>query len=317
MEKCDGWPLTKLEDRLASAGAYCRPQPGWARPFDADIDFADEMTPLKEWTWDFDDYARAPGPPSAGRLRIYCWSNCKCKMPHFTTPSIRVLARVIAWKDGVTGYLTDPRPSEGSIQASIEDAEVSRTNTGCFKGFGCIVQGLYGGPLGSCKRNPILINAQETCQGSSASRHTSSCKDSCTSPRDCTERTSNECNYRPACLVRPATSLVLTDLSNVLTTWTTTQCMLKIKRHSRPRGKRSLGDMAMAKFQGRLEDLVKENTRRLIDMTEEEVEEKEMHDTNGYPCACNATYVSHACCHAGENGLVWEGPDLAMGRLEL
>ncbi|KAI9757588.1 MAG: hypothetical protein M4579_003400 [Chaenotheca gracillima] len=36
----------------------------------------------------------------------------------------------------------------------------------------------------------------------------------------------------------------------------------------------------------------------------------------GFPCPCNSTYVSHACCGATD-GLVWEGPQAKLGELAL
>jgi hypothetical protein len=35
-----------------------------------------------------------------------------------------------------------------------------------------------------------------------------------------------------------------------------------------------------------------------------------------FSCACNASYVSNACC-TSETGLIWEPPDLQLGRLEI
>ena len=33
-------------------------------------------------------------------------------------------------------------------------------------------------------------------------------------------------------------------------------------------------------------------------------------------CACNATYVSEACCGAGLPGVVWEDPAMKLGELK-
>ena len=290
------------------------------------------MTPLKEWTWDYADYPRDPGHPAAAvRLRNYCWLQCKCKTTQFKRPGRRLMGKIWPLLGGDVRYMSNPRLSAASLQPVVEDtqdtaaslqpvvedAQGTWSETDCFKGLGCLVAGLHRGPLGSCKPNPIVIDIQQTCQGSSSSRHTSSCRNNCTSPRDCTAQSSDECNYRPACIAQPATSSVLTDLSNVLTTWMVGQCVAKVNQNSRPGGKRSLEDMDVAAVQGKLKVLEKENTRRLKGILGEETDEKEMLDTAGHPCVCNASYVSHACCHAGETGLVWERPDFALGRLEV
>ena len=34
-----------------------------------------------------------------------------------------------------------------------------------------------------------------------------------------------------------------------------------------------------------------------------------------FPCPCNSTYVSHGCCLAGNDGLIWEASDLKLGEL--
>jgi hypothetical protein len=36
-----------------------------------------------------------------------------------------------------------------------------------------------------------------------------------------------------------------------------------------------------------------------------------------YPCVCNTSYISHACCDGSKNGLVWEDASLKLGVLKL
>jgi hypothetical protein len=61
--------------------------------------------------------------------------------------------------------------------------------------------------------------------------------------------------------------------------------------------------------------LLPKKKRRSLDLDSEAEDARGGHIEGGWPCPCNGTYVSHACCDA-DNGLVWEDGDKWLGRLD-
>ena len=124
----------------ASAGAYCRPLDGG----EADIDFADEMTPQKEWTWDYGQYPHDGAvPPAAMKVRNYCWNKCTCVTGK--QPKTRALAGMWHWMTAhqnqflLDRQLQDPSPPGLSATDSTRPASI-----GCFDSLSCVVASLNG-----------------------------------------------------------------------------------------------------------------------------------------------------------------------------
>ena len=166
LEKLCATPLG-FGHNAASAGAYCRP----INDEEADIDFADEMTPQKEWTWDYGQYPHDDAvPPAAMKVRNYCWNKCTCAGKR--QPKTRALAGTWHWMTSHQNHflldrqLPDPSPPGLAATDSARPASI-----GCFDSLSCIVQSL-GGTAPQCKQGTGPENQKYLCQLDSSGKPT-------------------------------------------------------------------------------------------------------------------------------------------------
>ena len=143
----------------ASAGAFCRPLDGE----EADIEFADEMTPQKEWTWDYGQYPHDTAvPPAAMKVRNYCWNKCTCVTGE--RPHTRALAGMWHWMTTHQNHflldrqLRDPSPPGLPATDSARPASI-----GCFDSLSCVVASLNG-TAPHCKQGSGPKDQQYLCQ---------------------------------------------------------------------------------------------------------------------------------------------------------
>ncbi|KAI9677500.1 MAG: hypothetical protein M1817_006454 [Caeruleum heppii] len=328
----------------ANAGAYCHRD-----RMAPDVWFTDDMTPRLEWTWSRNFAASAA-------IRYWCWQRCWCAsgarpanrpmgrffmelVPHFMLTGLH---------DGSIAVVRDPsEPGSSSSTAcywdadggpSEEGATLSDAGAGPANSSACqweaeiLLRVLPPGPLnashpaGTCgpdgrqfcptpwPRMALGPNIPVTppstwggpSPGGSGSQSNSApssagatmpqrdkgkwpalCGNRCRSNTDCGgSLQSTGCR----CVAASLTEVRRLGLDPV---FPQALCLLVMQSASQqlPGGR------------GRL-------TRRSVE---------DMRSLNGsarWACACNATYVSEACCHSDE-GLVWESGDKKLGRLDL
>ena len=144
----------------ANAGAYCRPLAN----NEGDIDFADEMTPQKEWTWDYGQYEHDIGlPHAAPKVRNYCWNHCTCVNRQL--PKNRPLDVVWHWLTVYQiGFLTEklvaPPPP---LKLPAQDPE-RPAGIGCFDQPNCIIESVYGHAGGQCGLGTAPADTKYLCQ---------------------------------------------------------------------------------------------------------------------------------------------------------
>jgi hypothetical protein len=232
-----------------------------------DILFADEMTPLKEWTWGWPDYfSRTELSTDSFPLRQYCYRKCRCALQDQLQPKR-------PWADLFSLRMKDPLKyldalggqSKGISESSSSSSLCSTATSSCF-GFGSQYQLI---------KDYLPTAWDPSSQTKMKSVSSGVCKVSCQSPRDCLDTATDDCSYTGQCVVDPSSmQRVLGSLGKVVTLFAS-RCVLKRTRPRRLSGR----DMEM---------------------------------TNSWPCACNATYVSHGCC-AAPDGIVLEAPHLEIG----
>ena len=295
--------------------------------------FSDELTPRLEWTWHNFHFS--------GSIRVYCRRYCKCaterdQETRSTPDPIFPVGHgvIVTLDDGSiqlssTSNIGNSRPSESfTLFPSQANGPTSGTCGEDHKQFcqqpwpedvlGPIPRSpptsndqSYHDPLIRCLRQvatvhknlgSIPVQAWVACQAK-ASRLLSlsfperispkidnqACKASCSKAKDCSIASTTSCSYRSVCLIDPTTmkEQVLGTLSKTAIFYAAGSCL---RQHTRPKLRRRYNAAAF---------------------------ERDTDDASGWPCACNASYISHACCDAGDQGLVWEEQTLALGQLEV
>ena len=263
-----------------NAGAFCHREfdPETGIPIRADVWFSDEMTPLVGWTWSFGDSDRYS--------------------PNQGSPPAALLLRRHCW---IFCRCSDERWRERQIDQSmarvwpyvvgdIEKSEwYSKSDKSRSKHASLDMKGLG-------NSDDASINALESLRGFLPAKveksldmmpgmsGSSTCSDRCHGPADCIAKSSPSCSFQPHCRVDPQslTQTVRSGLGTASYAYATFMCLPKHPR-SHLGGRDISSDQKM-----------------------------EMHT---WPCACNATYVSHSCCQS-ETGQVWEEPTSFLGGLK-
>jgi hypothetical protein len=248
-----------------NAGAYCSRSAGLEEPF-ADIGFSDEMTPLKEWTWDGNDYVQERIPAPRILLREYCYYMCRCSNPRYQRPKSRPMAKL--WP-----ILKVDVPNMERLPSMLPKPEDDPPKSGEPSG--------NAQPLS--KQIQAYLQLQEALHPQPMLPYHrvagGTCKPECSEEGLCQASWNPSCGYRRRCAVDPSSlqETVLDSLSHVATSYAIQHC---IRIHHR--AKSSLGGRDLG------------------------LKQQEM---GSWPCACNATFVSRACCES-ESGVIWEEPHL-------
>jgi hypothetical protein len=269
------------------------------------------MTPRVEWTW---NNFRA-----SAAIRRHCRAFCRChggqkKGSTRIDPSIK-LWRFTDDMEWLIGHSQDGSvkllDASGSDGASFS-VHTDSGNTVSKYSFTILPPQTNGPVSGSCGADgkqfcpmpwpkdllgPIPLSPPEFDDISHLSDdlslplvpYTDSCSTSCTGPSQCQEASTPFCPFRLRCAVDP--SILSQDVGLAIGTLIligASQCVRKnTRRASAKLGGRSVIDGGVDDRQAR--GRAQAQNQALLD----------------WPCACNASYVSHACCQV-DNGLVWE-----------
>ena len=280
--------------------------------------FSDTMTPRLDWTFD-NFYASLS-------IRLWCIAGCRCPDSLDSTVQSDTTAvdedeydntdRELQLKDGLTVIVQKDGSLKlvgangmSTIVPNPQKSGVSRTCGADGKQF-CPFQwpeDLYG-PRFLQPPRPRRNGRPQPSPGPKLKQCGSN--DRCQGPADCGDMSSIPEGSHCSCVI-PQTSAQLAAAA---------------ARGEDPAFPQSVcGIMALAlvgSISGKLNGYNYGNSLlnpRHVDS--ERGEGADEYDTTGlesaYPCVCNASYVSHACCDSTKGGIIWEDRSLKLGVLEL
>ncbi|KAI9681969.1 MAG: hypothetical protein M1817_000023 [Caeruleum heppii] len=281
----------------ANAGAYCHRNDDGT----ADVFFADEMTPRLEWTWNYRGSFR-----DSLALRRHCHLNCVCAITGTSGNSLTGL-----FQRAEDAHIIEHASQSANPATTISSGSSMATPTGPAAGTSQLVGSCESGEQNSCHSSwpsdvlgpiptpsyrPATLVASAPTESIPATSptdlaiipHLPTCGASCTSNADCRVRDApSDCR----CMAI-GEALAQTLGADPIFPFGAA-CLLFSQI---PKG-------GMDRYVNNLP------RRREVNLDALGREPKSM-----LGCACNATYVSTACCES-EDGRIWEVESLRLGRL--
>ncbi|KAI9672540.1 MAG: hypothetical protein M1817_003306 [Caeruleum heppii] len=269
----------------ANAGSYCHPNQDGT----AEVSFSDEMTPRTEWTW--------PNLQVSLEIRRHCYQNCACvgnKKSRDTFGSIFRMAEnlhLIMPSHHRPGTETATDPSAQSA-APARVAPPSAGSCGAYGRQFCPTpwpSAVFGPkPMAPYELSSSTSGAAAEPTDVASKPKLPTCGASCVSNAQC--RSSPEAPSNCRCMAIGEAVAKTLGADPVF-----------------PFGAACL--LFYEGLKGALDRYAKGLPKR-GDMPDESRNET----SETWACACNATYVSRACCES-EVGMVWEDADFKLGRL--
>ena len=216
--------LKLIFSRTMNAGGFClRTRTMLGRKL-ADVFFADEMTPRKEWTWNYPDYfERREYSTNSSPLRRYCYRKCRCASQDKVQPKR-------PWADLFNLRLKNPLKNSDTSSSGRSNGigESSSSSSLCSSSPKSCVQS--GSQYQLIK--DYLPKTQDPRFSQLAGIKSGHCTVPCQSPGNCLDAATDDCSYTGQCIVDPASmkQRVLGSLGHVAT-FLASQCRLK---HTRP-----------------------------------------------------------------------------------
>ncbi|KAI9673214.1 MAG: hypothetical protein M1817_003077 [Caeruleum heppii] len=280
-------------NREANAGGYCHRN----GDLSAEVAFADEMTPRLDWTWD--------AFLGSAAMRFHCYQYCRC----LNEPPVRTIAPLWRFLAGANIELRStgavymvPTGADRSGQPAVPILVLPPPTAGGPRRAGtCGPDGRQFCPmawpsdvLGPKPTGPPPAPTHTRPKSSAppvneAGVQLPTCGAECLTNRDCSAAAAG--SSEPC------------------------RCVAVGEATAREKGLDPIFPKALCILVSQaLASGIKGGKPGLKRREDQPVEEGATKERDILACACNATYVSAGCCESAE-GMVWEDPELKLGRL--